>query len=48
MNNLIKLLEIANGETENIRIAQGAYKMPETLKEGFKQIKTQIKWPKRK
>lgn len=48
ITNLLKLMEIANGETENIRIAQGLNKMPETFKEGFKQIKTQLQWQKRK
>lgn len=37
----IKLLNIDNfyGETENIEIAKGKYKLPTTLKEGIKQIK---------
>lgn len=37
----IKLLNIDNfyGETENIEIAKGKYKLPTTLKEGLKQIK---------
>lgn len=44
MENIISLLSIAKGETENIRIAQGVNKMPETLKEGFIKIKTELKW----
>jgi hypothetical protein len=38
---IIKLLNIDNfyGVSENIEIAKGKYKMPETLKEGFKQLK---------
>ena len=37
----IKLLNIDNfyGESENIEIAKGKYKLPTTLKEGLKQIK---------
>ena len=37
----IKLLNIENfyGETENIEIAKGKYKLPESIKEGIKQIK---------
>lgn len=37
----IKLLNIDNfyGETENIEIAKGKYKLPESIKEGIKQIK---------
>jgi hypothetical protein len=37
-------LKYANGETENIRIAQGKYKLPTTLKEGFKTLKKEIGW----
>jgi len=39
LKNLIEMLEIANGETENIRIAQGKYYLPETIKGAIKQIK---------
>jgi len=46
IKNILELLKIVNGETETIRIAQGKYKMPETFKEGFKQIKREIKWQK--
>jgi hypothetical protein len=37
----IKLLNIDNfyGETENIEIAKGKYKLAESVKEGIKQIK---------
>jgi hypothetical protein len=37
----IKLLNLDNfyGQTENIEIAKGKYKLPETIKEGIKQIK---------
>lgn len=48
INDIIKLLEVANGETENIRIAQGKHKAPETVKEGFRMLKKQIGWPRRK
>jgi hypothetical protein len=43
---IIALLPVAKGETENIKIAQGKFKMPETFMEGYHQIKTQIKWKK--
>ena len=38
---VLKLLNIDNfyGVSENIEIAKGKYKMPETLKEGFKHVK---------
>ena len=42
IRNIIELLRQAKGETENIRIAQGRYKMPETIKEGYKQLKQEI------
>ncbi len=48
IENIIGLLAIAKGETENIRIAQGVNKMPETLKEGFKKIKVQLRWQKKR
>ena len=47
LRNIFELLQIANGETETIRIAQGKYKLPETFKEGVKQIKNEVKWQKR-
>jgi|11_taG_2_1085331.scaffolds.fasta_scaffold294737_2 hypothetical protein len=46
---LFKLLKSNDfyGCTENIEIAKGKYKMPETLKEGYEQIKRSIKWQTR-
>ena len=41
---IIDSLKYANGETDNIRIAQGKYKLPTTLKEGYKALKKEIKW----
>ena len=43
---IIALLPVAKGETENIRIAQGKFKLPETFIEGYRQIKTQTRWRK--
>ena len=43
LRNIFELLQIANGETERIRIAQGKYKLPETFKEIVKQIKKDLK-----
>ena len=37
------MLEVAKGETENIRIAQGKYYLPDTFKGLIKQIKTEIR-----
>jgi hypothetical protein len=42
--NILDLLEYANGETENIKIAQGKYKLPENLTDGYKLLKKEIKW----
>ena len=43
---ILELLAYANGETENIRIAQGKYELPKTFKKTVKQIKDEIKWRK--
>jgi|TARA_R110000787_G_scaffold30258_4_gene81345 hypothetical protein len=47
IKNILDLLKILNGNTENIRIAQGKYKLPETFSEGFKQIKQTVQWHKK-
>ena len=44
IQSILQLLEFANGETENIRIAQGKYEFPKTFTRTFKQIKNEIKW----
>lgn len=44
IKNILELLKHAKGETESIRIAQGKYKLPTTLREGFKALKQEIKW----
>ena len=43
---ILDTLKHANGETENIRIAQGKYKLPTTIKEGYKALKQEIQWRK--
>ena len=43
LKNLFEMLEIANGETESIRIAQGKYYLPEDFKGLIKQLKTEIR-----
>jgi hypothetical protein len=47
IENILELLKHANGETENIRIAQGKNKLPISLKDGYKALKQQIKWQKK-
>jgi hypothetical protein len=44
IHNIIDLLKHVNGETENIRIAQGKYYLPDTLSEAFKTIKKETQW----
>jgi len=44
LQNLIDSLEQVKGDTENIRIAQGKYYLPETFKGAVKQIKQELKW----
>ena len=44
IKNIIDLLQVAEGETENIRIAQGKNALPTTIKNGYKLLKQQIKW----
>ncbi len=43
---IIESLKYANGETENLRIAQGKYKLPTTIKEGYKALKQELQWQK--
>jgi len=47
LKNIIDLLKAVNGETELIQIAQGKYKLSETLKESYKQIKRDNRWHKK-
>jgi hypothetical protein len=47
IKNIIDLLQVVDGETESIRIAQGKYKLAETLKGGVKQTKRNLRWHKK-
>tara|TARA_R100000541_G_scaffold46881_1_gene53969 strand:+ start:5930 stop:6070 length:141 start_codon:yes stop_codon:yes gene_type:complete len=44
IKNIIELLQLAEGETDNIRVAQGKYALPKNLKSASKLIKNIIKW----
>ena len=44
IKNILDLLPQAKGETENIRIAQGKYYLPETLKDSFNVFKKELRW----
>lgn len=46
IKNILDLLEIAKGESENIKIAKGKYYLPESIKDTFKQIKRETQWLK--
>lgn len=47
LESIFKILGKVEGDTENIKIAQGKYYLPNNLKGAFKQIKTEIKWQKK-
>lgn len=44
IKNILQMLEIAKGDTENIQIAQGKYYLPEKFTDTFKQIKKEVRW----
>lgn len=44
IKNILELLKVANGETENIRIAQGKNALPKDFKSASKLIKNIMKW----
>jgi hypothetical protein len=44
IKNIIDLLQVVDGDTENIRIAQGKNALPKNVKNGIKLLKKQIKW----
>jgi hypothetical protein len=46
IENIFDLLKLANGETENIRIAQGKYYLPDGLLDAGKKIKNEWQWKK--
>ena len=47
IRNILEMLTYIDGGTELIDISQGKNKMPETLKEGYKQFKKEMKWQKK-
>tara|TARA_R100001509_G_scaffold59552_1_gene32803 strand:+ start:642 stop:794 length:153 start_codon:yes stop_codon:yes gene_type:complete len=47
IKNILELLPFVDDETENIKIAKGKYKLPETLREGYKQLKNELKWQRK-
>ena len=47
IKNILELLKYVNGETENIRIAQGKNKLPINIKEAYKALKREIRWQRK-
>ena len=47
IQNILDLLKLANGETENIRIAQGKYYLPKGLMGANRKIKKELRWQKK-
>lgn len=48
IKNIIELLKYANGETDNIKFAQGSKKLPTNFKEARQKLKKQINGSSRK
>lgn len=44
IKNIIELLQIAKGDTEAIRIAQGKYYLPKSMKGAINKIKKENTW----
>ena len=43
IKSILEMMQFADGDTEDIRIAQGKYYLPEDFKGLVKQIKTEIR-----
>lgn len=48
ISSIIELLKHSKSESENIQIAKGKYKLPDSIKEAYDQLKTEIKWQSKK
>lgn len=44
IQNILELLELSEGETENIRIAKGKYYLPKSIRENYTHAKKTYKW----
>ena len=47
LQNIIDLLKYSKGETENIRLAKGKYKFPNSVGEAYKQFRHELRWQKK-
>ncbi len=43
IKNILEILPFVEGGTENIQIAKGKYKYPESIKEAYMQFKKELK-----
>ena len=48
ISSIIELLKHSKSKSENIQIAKGKYKLPDSIKEAYDQFKTEIKWQSKK
>jgi hypothetical protein len=46
IQNILNILPYAKGETEYIRIAQGKYHLPSSIKKTMQQLKKENQWQK--
>lgn len=46
LKTILELLEYADGETENIRVAQGKYELPLSIKDAIKSKVKEKQWKK--
>lgn len=47
LQNILDMLDIVKGGSEEIEFAKGKHYLPQSWKETFKQIKEENQWPKR-
>ena len=46
LSSIFNILSVAKGDTETIKIAQGKYYLPTSIRETYTKIKTESKWHK--
>ena len=47
IKNILELLSFVQDDTENIRIAKGKYKFPNSVGEAYKQFRHELRWQKK-
>lgn len=48
ISSIIELLKYTKSKSENIQIAKGKYKLPNSVKEAYGQLKNELKWQSKK